>query len=108
MDKLFSLYDIMSVMIENDTDECYVWNSDQFNYDGVVSYTDFVEMIMFVYESIQIEKSRTLYFATSEGKLIQKSRAKIGQRRSFSEQKSASKTVASFMAYVTIQTQGQV
>lgn len=58
MDKLFSLYDTMNVMIENDSDECYVWNSDQFSYDGIVSYTDFVEMIMFIFESIQIQKTR--------------------------------------------------
>lgn len=59
LDKLFSLYDAMTVMLENDSDECYLWNSDQFSYDGIVSYTDFVEMIMFIFESIQIERSGT-------------------------------------------------
>lgn len=57
LDKLFSLHDTMNVMLENDSDECYIWNSDQFSYDGIVSYTDLVEMIMYIYESIQIEKS---------------------------------------------------
>lgn len=48
-------------MVENDSDECYIWNSDQFSYDGILTYTDFVEMIMFIFESIQIEKTRRTY-----------------------------------------------
>jgi hypothetical protein len=55
MDKLLDLAEVLKVMSQNDTDSAYLWNSDAFSYDGILTYTDLIEMIIFVYNTMSLQ-----------------------------------------------------
>ena len=45
----------MMVTIKNDSEEAFVWNSDNMSYDGIMTYTDLTEMLLFIYESLKMD-----------------------------------------------------
>ena len=51
----------MMVIIKNDSDEAFVWNSDNMSYDGIITYTDLTEMLLFIYESLKIDNNGIQY-----------------------------------------------
>ncbi len=57
LDKLLDLNDVLQIMSQNDNDSAYCWNSDAFSYDGIITYTDLIEMIIFVYNTMSLRDS---------------------------------------------------
>jgi hypothetical protein len=49
-------------MNQNDTDTAYVWNSEMMAYDGIITYTDLVEIITFVYNTMSLQQNGTNIF----------------------------------------------
>lgn len=47
-------------MSQNDNDSAYCWNSDAFSYDGIITFTDLIEMIIFVYNTMSLRDSDKL------------------------------------------------
>lgn len=54
LDKTLELTEVLKIMGHNDTDSGYLWNSDSFSYDGIITYTDLIEMIIFVYNTMTL------------------------------------------------------
>lgn len=40
IDRTFSVYEAIELMIANDYEESMVWNSDLSKFDGILTYTD--------------------------------------------------------------------
>jgi len=57
LDKLLDLCDVLQIMSQNDNDSAYCWNSDAFSYDGIITFTDLIEMIIFVYNTMSLRDS---------------------------------------------------
>jgi CBS domain-containing protein len=55
LDKLLDLAEVLQIMSQNNNDSAYCWNSDTFSYDGIITLTDLLEMIVFVYNTMSMQ-----------------------------------------------------
>lgn len=56
LDKTLDLTEVLKIMGYNDSDSGYMWSSDTFSYDGIITYTDLIEMIIFVYNTMTLQR----------------------------------------------------
>ena len=42
VDRSFSCYDTINLIIKNDYEEAIIWNSEGAKFDGIITYTDIV------------------------------------------------------------------
>lgn len=56
-------------MSQNANDCAYCWNSDAFSYDGIITFTDLIEMIIFVYNTLKLRDSGTLFDSAESPKI---------------------------------------
>ena len=52
VDKHFSCYDTLNILQENDTEDLVIWNSETSDFDGLITYTDVIDIVLSFYKNI--------------------------------------------------------
>ncbi|KRX02079.1 hypothetical protein PPERSA_03141 [Pseudocohnilembus persalinus] len=52
VDRQFSVYETIELIIKNDYEESIIWNSDQSKFDGIITYTDIAQIILQFYKEV--------------------------------------------------------
>lgn len=51
IDRNFSCYEAIDLIVSNDYEECTVWNSDFAKFDGLITHSDIIKMVLAFFEN---------------------------------------------------------
>lgn len=54
IDKNFSCAEAMNLVIKNDFEEAIIWNQDSSQFDGIITYSDIVNIILRCYKNVAL------------------------------------------------------
>ena len=57
MDKHFTCFDTMNILVDNDSEDLVIWNSEISDFDGLITYTDIIEIILSFYKNIILNQN---------------------------------------------------
>lgn len=59
VDKHFSCLDTLNILQENDSEDLVIWNSEISDFDGLITYSDVVDILLTFYKNIVLNQSNT-------------------------------------------------
>jgi hypothetical protein len=52
VDKHFSCYDTLFILQDNDSEDIVLWNSEVSDFDGLITYTDVIDIILSFFKNV--------------------------------------------------------